>query len=98
MKIHPVFNVSTVCPYEPDPIPNRQPAPPPPPVVARPPGEEEWEVKHIDNARRHYRKLQFLVKWKGWSNADRTWEPVENLAHAPEAITKFYCDHPNATH
>ena len=63
-----------------------------------PPGEKEWEVECIDNARRRYRKLQFLVKWKGWSNADWTWEPVENLAHAPEAIAKFYCDHPNATH
>ena len=98
MKIHPVFNVSTVCPYEPDPIPNHQPAPPPPPVVAGPPGEEEWEVECIDDARRHYRKLQFLVKWKGWSNVDRTWEPVDNLTHAPEAIAEFYCDHPNATH
>ena len=98
MKIHPVFNVSTVHPYKPDPIPNCQPAPPPPPVVARPPGEEEWEVERIDDARRHYWKLQFLVKWKGWSNADQTWEPVENLAHAPEAITEFYRDHPNAMH
>ena len=35
---------------------------------------------------------------KGWSNADRTWEPVENLAHAPEAIAEFYHDHPNAMH
>ena len=98
MKIHPVFNVSKVHPYKPDPIPNCQPAPPPPPVVAGPLGEEEWEVKCINNARRHYWKLQFLVKWKGWSNADQTWEPVENLAHAPEAIAEFYCDHPNTMH
>ena len=65
-----------------NPISNCQPAPLPPPVVAGPPGEEEWEVECIDNARRHYQKLQFLAKWKGWSNADRTWEPVENLAKA----------------
>ena len=98
MKIHPVFNVSVVRPYEPDLIPNRRLAPALPPVVAGPPGEEEWEVECIDDVRRRYRKLQFLVKWKGWSNADRTWEPVENLVHAPEALTEFYHNHPSAMH
>jgi hypothetical protein len=65
-------------------------------VVAGPIGEEEYEVERIDDVRKHYRKLQFLVKWKGWSNADRTWEPRENLEHAPEAINEFYKAHPKA--
>ena len=51
MKIHLVFNVSVVHPYEPDPISNHQPAPSPPPVIVGPAGEVEWEVEHIDNAR-----------------------------------------------
>jgi hypothetical protein len=82
MRIHPVFNVAVLCPYQPDTIPNHRPAPPPPPVITGPSGEE-WEVEHIDDVRRHYRKLQFLVKWKGWSNADQTWELVENLEPVP---------------
>ena len=49
MKIHPVFNVTMMRPYQPDSLPNHQPAPPPPPVIAGPPGEEEWEVECIDN-------------------------------------------------
>jgi hypothetical protein len=98
MKVHPVFNVTMIRPHEPDPILNRQPAPTPPPIIAGPPGEEEWEVERIDDVRRRYRKLQFLVKWKGWSNADRTWEPVENLERAPEAIAEFYRIHPTAMH
>ena len=97
MRIHPVFNVVSLRPYEADPLPNRQPVPPPPPIITGPEGEEEWEVERIDDSKRRYRKLHFLVKWKGWSNADRSWEPQENLAHAPEAIAEFYRQHPDAT-
>ena len=75
MKIHPVFNVTMICPHQPDSLPNHQPAPPPPPVITGPPEEGEWEVEHINDTWRCYRKLQYLVKWKGWSNADWTWEP-----------------------
>ena len=33
---------------------------------------------------------------EGWSNADQTWEPPENLEHAQGAITEFYQAHPDA--
>ena len=45
----------------------------------------------------HQKKLQYLVKWKGYPNrVDWTWEPESNLEHSPEAIKDFHLSHPQA--
>lgn len=93
-KIHPVFHTSRLRPYNEDLIPGRKPPTPPEPVVM---GESpEWEVERIDDSRKRYRKLQFLVKWKGYPNEARTWEPEENVANAKKCIRDFYQQHPSA--
>jgi hypothetical protein len=54
-------------------------------------GEPEYEVEKILDAqqRGRGRKTHFLVKWKGYSTSDNSWEPRENL-HADELIADFY--------
>lgn len=41
------------------------------------------EVYHKKNGQR-----EFLVHWKGYSTAENTWEPEENM-NCPEIIEKF---------
>ena len=58
---------------------------------------EEFEVEEILNSWMYRRKLQYLVKWKGYPNrVDWTWEPESNLEHSPEAIKDFQLSHPQA--
>ena len=94
MSIHPVFHVSLLYPHSKDTIPGCTPLPPPPIEIE---GEEEYEVEEILNSRLHRgRQLQYLVKWKGYSDADNSWEPATNLENAPDKITEFHRLHPGA--
>jgi len=42
-------------------------------------GQPEWEVEEILNSRQYRHKLQYLIKWKGYSDAYNSWEPKENV-------------------
>ncbi|XP_003487128.1 chromobox protein homolog 5-like [Bombus vosnesenskii] len=51
--------------------------------------QKEFEVEKIIEV--HFKKnktREFLIRWKGFTSADDTWEPEENL-NCPELITKF---------
>jgi hypothetical protein len=85
MQIHPVFHVSLLEHAANDPFPG-QTSPPPPPVIVD--GEEEWEVERILDSRLHYRRLQYLVKWKGYDAP--TWQAAENMENAGEAVREFH--------
>jgi hypothetical protein len=65
---------------------------PPPDIVQ---GELEYEVEAIINHRHHGRKqdLQYLLKWKGYPDADNTWEPADQV-HAPMLIKQYHKKHP----
>jgi hypothetical protein len=56
-------------------------------------GEEQYEVEVIRAHRHHRRKLQYLIKWKGYPESDNTWEPVNNI-QAPLLIRKYHETHP----
>lgn len=43
------------------------------------PEEEEYEVEAIVEKRLKRGKVEYLIKWKGWSHDDNTWEPKANL-------------------
>ena len=93
VKLHPVFNVSQLRPYN-DPagsFPGRSVDPSPPVVVD---GEEEYEVEaillHRDVAGRDDRpRREYLVKWLGYSELDNTWEPEDHLNNAQEAVDRY---------
>ena len=93
MKVHPVFHVSLLLKYEPDRIEGRV-QPPPPPVEIE--GVEEFEVQEVLDSRRFRRKLQYKVRWKGYSPADDTWEDADHLENAEEEVEDFHRRYPSA--
>jgi hypothetical protein len=60
-------------------------------------GQPEWEVEQILGARKRHQQLQYLVRWRGFSKAHDSWEPLSNL-NADQLIQEFYCDNPMAIH
>ena len=53
-------------------------------------GEEEYEVERILKKRMTAGGVtEYLIRWKGYGEADDTWEPEYNVEHAQEAIAQF---------
>jgi len=65
---------------------------PPPIVIDR---EAEWEVKEILNSRWHWRRFQYLIKWKEYGCEHNFWESASKVS-APELTAEFYHKHPGA--
>jgi len=85
-KIHNAFHGSLLLPYHetkehghnfPEPVPE---------LIE---GQPEWEVEEILNSRRYRRKLQYLIKWKGYSDTHNSWEPKENVT-APALLAAYH--------
>jgi transposase InsO family protein len=91
-KVHNVFHTSLLTPYKetPEHGPN---FPEPSPDLIN--GEPEWEVEQVLNVRRWCNQLQYMVRWKGFSEAHDSWEPANNI-HAEQLITDFYWKNPSA--
>jgi len=95
-RIHPVFHASLLEKVNISSTRGRHNDPPPPIEVA---GESEYEVENILASRIKNRKLEFLVKWKGYDeySDSRTWEPLANLDNSLSLVKEFYNSHPFAT-
>lgn len=62
---------------------------PKPKKAAKEPAEE-FEVEAIRDSKSDGKRGElFLVKWKGWTDKDNTWEPKENLAHAADILREY---------
>jgi hypothetical protein len=92
-RLHPVFNVIKLTLAPNDPIPGRHSDPPLLPELID--GEEHYEVESILNSRVFRRKLQYLVKWKGYGTEDNSWEDASAF-QAQECISDFHRKNPGA--
>ena len=52
--------------------------------------EEEYKVKAILDSRKKGQYIEYLVKWKGYSDAEHSWEPRRNVHHAEEEVENFH--------
>jgi len=94
-RVYPVFHVSLLRRWTPDLIAERpKPTRPPPELMSD--GQLEYEVEAILDSRTRYRKLQYLVKWKGYGPEENSWLPSDNLIHAPKLVSKFHQSNPRA--
>jgi hypothetical protein len=92
-SIHPVFHIDLLMPYHETPIHGTNYQHPPPDLVE---GEEEYEVETVLASRRFGRgkKLQYLVKWKGYPDSDNQWINKEDI-FADDAIREFKSSNPD---
>jgi hypothetical protein len=86
-KLHPVFHVDLLTPYRETEFHGVNYDKPPPDLIN---GEEEYEVERIVALRRFGRghKLQYLVKWKGYPDAENQWVNKEDV-FAEDAVKEF---------
>ena len=81
-RLHNTFHVSLLEPYS-----KRPGSGVPAPIDLQ--GEEEWEVDKILDSRQTKQGRKYLVRWKGFSEADDSWEPAEHLLNASAALADY---------
>ena len=86
--IHNVFHSLLLTPYKETPEHGAQFQHLPPELIGN---KEEYEVEQIINHRYHgkQRQLQYLICWKGYSAADDTWEPADQV-HADDLVKNYH--------
>jgi hypothetical protein len=90
--IHNVFHASLLTPYRETTTHGPNYTRPPPDLIA---GEKEYEVENIVNHRFYGRQqaLQYLVHWRGYPDADNSWEPADQV-HAPVLVARYHRRNP----
>ncbi|CAJ0934142.1 unnamed protein product [Ranitomeya imitator] len=87
-SIHNVFHRSLLRRYVAPVVPSVDP---PAPVLVE--GELEYVVEKILDSRISRRKLQYLVKWKGYGQEDNSWVLASDV-HAADLVRAFHLAHP----
>ena len=85
-KIHPIFHASLLTTYKEMSEHGSNFLRPPPDLID---SEEEYEVEVILGHRGKPGQRIFLIRWKGYSAAEDTWEPERNLGNAQPLITEY---------
>ncbi|XP_053563243.1 tyrosine--tRNA ligase, cytoplasmic isoform X1 [Bombina bombina] len=84
MKIHATFHVSLLKPY----TPTRSKAPILPSSLSMQ-DSDVYEVKELLDSRYSRGMLQYLVRWKNYSEEEDNWEPASNI-YAPRLVAQFH--------
>ena len=92
-KIHNVFHADLLTPYHETKLHGANFVRPPPDLID---GEEEYEIEEILQSRKfgRGRKVQYLVKWKGYPDLENQWVNWDDL-HAEEALADFKKKNPD---
>jgi hypothetical protein len=91
-RIRNTFHASLLTPYKETILNGNKYQEPIPDLVD---GQPEWEVEQILGARKWHNQLQYLVRWKGFSEAHDSWEPLAHI-NANQLIKEFYHANPQA--
>ena len=88
-KIHDVFHVDLLTPYREMEFHSPNYARPPPDLIGE---EEQYEVEQVldEHNYGHWKKKQYLVKWKGYPNSDNQWLDAKDMENAQELIAEFH--------
>ena len=93
MRINLVISVTWIHSHQAPTIPGQTVEEPPLLIVGN---EEEYKVEEVLDSRMKRQKLEYLVKWKGYTDEHNTWESADNFGHAKQKVTNFHCKHPSA--
>ena len=85
LRIHLVVNVRRIVKYR-EQVERQKKILPPPVEVA---SKKGYEVEEILDRQERRDKTKYLVKWKGYTAEENTWEGLENLKNAGEKIKEF---------
>ena len=86
-KIHNIFHADLLTPYHETKLHRPNFTKPPPDLID---GEEEYEVEEILQSRKFGRqcKVQYLIKWKGYSDLENQWVNWNDI-HVHKALVEF---------
>jgi len=85
MRIHLVVNVSQIVQYK-EQVGGQEKKEGKPIKIE---GVKEWEVEIILNKRKVRGVEKYLVRWKGFTAENDTWEKEEDLENAKELVDEF---------
>jgi Chromo (CHRromatin Organisation MOdifier) domain len=93
-KIHNVFHVSLLTPYKETEEHGPNFAEPPLELIDE---QEKYEVEQVLASRLYgrWKKLQYLIRWKGYSHAHDSWTAADDV-HAPDLVQAFHRGSPQA--
>lgn len=63
-------------------------------IVAEPTQNAEdffWEVAAVIGRRIRRNRVEYLIRWKGCSEEDNTWEPAANLCDSASELNVLVC-------
>lgn len=93
-KVHDNIHISKLKKYheENEVFPERNQDIRPPPALVTEDGQKEYEVDKIIGHKldRNGNIFKYLVLWKGYSTEDATYEPIEQLDNALDAVTDYH--------
>ena len=90
-KIHLVFHASLLTTYKETVEHGPNFLQPPPDLID---GEEEYKVKVVIGHQGKPGWWTFLIQWKGYSAAEDTWEPEQNLGNTKSLIEEYKITQP----
>ena len=85
LRIHPVVNVRRIVKYR-EQVEEQKKILLPPIEVA---SKKKHEVKKILYRRERRGKSKYLVRWKGYTAEEDTWERLENLKNTRDLVEEF---------